>query len=193
MSLIWTQANLEPKRKFKYLVTFTGLEDFQFLAQTCDRPGLKVGATEHKYFDKSYFHPGRVAWEPNPLSIKVVDIQRGTPIVTPTDTNGALLEVFAKSGLSGLIEQSGAVTTLSKLKATTALGKVNIRVLDSNKKIAEEWDLQNAWLESFKPDALDYGAEDILTVTMAVRYDWAEFKDATQIDPANPFGPAEQK
>jgi hypothetical protein len=190
MSLIWTQAALEPKRKFKYLLNISNpiLKDFEFLAQTCDRPGIKVGASEHKYFDKTYYHPGRVTWDPNPLSVKLVDIQKREP--SGVDTNGQLLKAFAASGLSGLIGIDGAVTTLSKEKATNALDKVTIRVLNADKAIAEEWTLMNAWLESFKPDALDYGAEDILTVTMTIRYDWAEFKDATETQTGNKFGPA---
>jgi len=188
MSLIWTQAALEPKRKFKYLVQFTKLADFQFLAQTCDRPGVKVGASEHKYFDKTYYHPGRVTWEPNPLSIKLVDIQKGEN--QEIDTNGELLAAFSRSGLSGLIGEDGKVVTLSKEKAViNGLGDCNIRVLNSDTNIAEQWTLKNAWLESFKPDALDYGSEDILTVTIAVRYDWAEFKDAKAINTTNKFGP----
>lgn len=201
MSLIWTQAALEPKRKFKYLVTFTGLPDFQFLAQTCDRPGLKVGSSEHKYFDKTYYHPGRVTWEPNPLNIKLVDIQRNGE-TSKTDTNETLLNVFVASGLSGLIQSSGEVRTIGKESATLALGAAKIRVLNASLNpsgqvtndvdnnaivaggeggIAEQWELKNAWLESFKPDALDYGAEDILTVTMTVRYDWAEFITGEQL------------
>ena len=190
MSLIWTQASLEPKRKFKYLVTFTGadLTDFQFLAQTCDRPGVKVGASEHKYFDKTYYHPGRVTWEPNPLSIKLVDIQKKG--ANPTiDTNENLLKVFANSGLSGLIAQQGAVQTIGKEKAKNALGTVHVRVLDSDSNIAEEWELENGWLQSFKPEALDYGSEDILTVTITVQYDWAKFKAQGAGAAINGFGP----
>lgn len=211
MSLHWTNAALEPKRKFRYLVTFTGadLADFQFLAQTCDRPGIKVGMSEHKYFNKSFFHPGRVSWDPNPLSIKLVDIQKVGTINASTDTNRSLLSVFSKSGLSGLINTDGSVVTLNKQAAVNALGNVNIKVLTSTLTnlptdattvippqgtsadgagVAEVWTLKNAYLESFKPDALDYGAEDILTVTMTLRYDWAEFKANGDTAAVNPFG-----
>ena len=192
--LIWSQASLEPKRKFRYLITFSGdatdtaladsLGNFKFLAQTCDRPGVKVGAAEHKYFDKTYYHPGRVTWDPNPLSIKLVDIQaKGDQ---KTDTNQTLLKAFAQSGLQ-VFNVDGEYRTIGKERAVGALGSVKISVLSSltdatqlvepagfnnGNGIIEEWTLQNAWLESFKPDALDYGAEDILTVTIQVRYDW---------------------
>ena len=198
MSLIWTQASLEPKRKFRFLITFSNFKDVQFLAQTADRPGLKVGATEHKYFDKTYFHPGRVTWEPNPLSIKLVDIQ--SKGASKTDTNQSLLSIFAQSGLQYFASETD-YRSIGKSAAVNALGNVNVRVLSSltsdtgdfvapadilkinsdgnaSGGLAEEWLLHNAWLESFKPDALDYGAEDILTVTITVRYDWAQFTSA---------------
>jgi hypothetical protein len=209
MSLHWTNAALEPKRKFRYLITFTGadLTDFQFLAQTCDRPGVKLGMSEHKYFNKSFYHPGRVTWDPNPLTIKLVDIQK-TGDVSTIDTNRSLLAVFLKSGLSGLINADGSVVTVGKQAAVNALGNVNIRVLNSaltalpenatdsvnypasveDTGVAEQWMLKNAYLESIKPDALDYGSEDILTVTIALRYDWAEFKAQRDEQSVNPFG-----
>ena len=190
MSLIWTDATLEPKRKFKFLVKFNGLPDFQFLAQTCDRPGIKVGNTEHKYFDKTYNHPGRVTWDPNPLNIKLVDIQKKGQNST-IDTNEQLLKVFAKSGLQ-YFSADGDFRTIGKQAAVGALGDVNITVLNSLMLntdlptsseihtplvggVAEKWTLKNGWLESIKPDGLDYGSEDILTVTIQVRYDWAQF------------------
>jgi hypothetical protein len=207
MSLIWTNAALEPKRKFRYLINFSDklLEDFTFLAQTCDRPGIKVGATPHQYFDKTFFHPGRVSWEPNPISIKLVDIQK-KGASSLTDTNETLLAAFGASGLSGIIGPQGEVRTIGKERAVGAIGKVTIRVLNAavdastggpagaltnvTEGMAEEWELQNAWLESFKPDALDYSSEDLLTVTIQVRYDWAEFKANGKGTTINPFGPA---
>jgi hypothetical protein len=208
MSLIWTNAALEPKRKFRYLITFgdpTGLlGDFTFLAQTCDRPGVKVANTEHKYFDKTYNHPGRVTWDPNPLNIKLVDIQRNS--ISATDTNESLLVVFKDSGLNGLIGSGGEVRTVGKQAAVQSLGLARIRVLNAavdasqggpaslvtniDNGMAEEWTLRNAWLESFKPDALDYGSDDILTVTIQVRYDWAEFRANGKGPTINPFDPA---
>jgi hypothetical protein len=205
MSLIWTNAALEPKRKFKYLLSFTGLPDFQFLAQTCDRPGVKVGASEHKYFDKTYYHPGKVTWDPNPLSVKLVDIQKIGADTSVVDTNDGLMDLFVRSGLSGLIAVGGEVRTIGKFSAVNALGTVNIRVLNSalnsenialntsdnvaitSNGVTEQWILQNAWLESFKPDALDYASEDILTVTMQIRYDWAELKTGAAVDDNTPI------
>lgn len=200
MSLIWTQASLEPKRKFRYLVDIAGdvgdldfteaVKNVRFLAQTCDRPGVKVTATPHKYFDKEYYHPGRVTWDPNPINIKLVDIQAKES--SGVDTNGTLLQAFAKSGLQ-MFTNPNQFRTIGKSRAVGALGSVKIQVLSSltdstgfivgepnigNSGVAEEWILKNAWLESFKPDSLDYGSEDILTVTIQVRYDYCEFVSA---------------
>lgn len=199
MSLIWATQSLEPKRKFRYLVSFSNFQDIKFLAQTCDRPGIKVANTEHKYFDKTYNHPGRVTWDPNPLSIKLVDIQKKEN--SSIDTNGSLLKLFAKSGLQEFTNDN-EFRTIGKTSAVNALGRVTVTVLNSltsatttdgfvatgpnveatgtggTTGVAERWYLNNAWLESVKPDSLDYGSDDILTVTIQVRYDYANFEDA---------------
>jgi hypothetical protein len=201
MSLIWTDASLEPKRKFKYLISFGKFPEIKFLAQTCDRPGIKVANTEHKYFDKTYNHPGRVTWEPNPLSIKLVDIQKKGS--SQTDTNERLLEIFSQSGLQ-YFANDGDFRTIGKDSAVSALGLVTITVLDSLTNagtgntpenddlrlggqqpvlVAEKWTLHNSWLESIKPDGLDYGSDDILTVTIQVRYDFAKFQDRLNNNP----------
>lgn len=197
MSLIWTQSNLEPKRKFRFLITFSNFADIRFLAQTCDRPGIKVAAAEHKYFDKTYHHPGRVTWDPNPLSIKLIDIQKGPG--SSVDTTGNLLELFKASGLQYFASESD-FRTIGKDRAVRALGKVTVKVLNSltdangfippgaeisdpsagaSTGVSEVWELDNAWLESIKPDSLDYSSDDLLTVTIQVRYDFAFFTDGT--------------
>lgn len=198
-NLIWTDASLEPKRKFKYLLSFSKLPEVRFLAQTCDRPGFKIGATEHKYFDKTYHHPGRVTWDPNPLNVKLVDIQKKGN--SDTDTNGSLLQIFANSGLQ-VFTNDLEFRTVGKAAAINSLGLVTVTCLNSltsaplpgqfvptgpdveatgtggTTGVAERWYLNNAWLESIKPDSLDYSSEDILTVTVQIRYDYANFEDA---------------
>jgi hypothetical protein len=55
-----------------------------------------------------------------------------------------------------------------------ALGDIIIAVMDSNGKRVEEWTLKNPLIMSAKYGDLDYSNDDLKTVEMSLKYDWAE-------------------
>jgi hypothetical protein len=93
------------------------------------------------------------------------------------------------------------VTTISKLGATNALGVVKIKVIsesfvgqinpmhdpsgfldiDVGGQVGEGvevevWTLNNCWIEEFKPSELDYSSDELATIDLKLRYDWASLE-----------------
>ena len=67
--------------------------------------------------------------------------------------------------------------TMSKKKAAATNGplpSVVISVLNAEGVAIEIWTLNNAFLKSAKYGDLDYSSDDLRTVEMTVRYDWAQ-------------------
>jgi len=64
----------------------------------------------------------------------------------------------------------------SKSKSVGALGAVQIEQIDENGAALETWTLNNAWIKELTFGDLDYGSDDILEMTMKLRYDWASFE-----------------
>ena len=62
---------------------------------------------------------------------------------------------------------------MSKGKGAAALGNIQIEQLDSTGATVERWTLQNPFIKGVKYGDLDYSAEDLVEITLTLRYDWA--------------------
>ena len=115
--LFWTDAKLEPKRGYRFIVTLGNMPGgATYYIKSVQKPGLEITAKEHMYLGHRFHYPGLVKWTPNPIEIKLVD---------PVNPD-------ASQNLSAIIQASGYVipkdakhvTTMSKGAAVGALGTV---------------------------------------------------------------------
>lgn len=166
----WSDTSLDPKRQFKFKVTFgrLGSPDSTFLAQSAGRPQFTISdATKVFFLEKEFSFPGKVTWEP--VTIKFVDAVQAN--VSKDSYN------YLRS--SGWVEpqnvggQTPNFATPSKAKANVAAGLVQVQVLDSQGIAVDTWTLNNAFITKVVLNELDYAAEGILTATYTFRYDWA--------------------
>ena len=68
----------------------------------------------------------------------------------------------------------GKLQTISKKKfAENVMGDVFIQQLDAEGEIRETWTLKNTWIKSVDFGSLDYTADDLVEVTLQLRYDFA--------------------
>ena len=141
----------DPKRKFRFIVEFQGIQAAQggaqlWYAKTAAKPSFKVETTEHNYLNHKFHYPGAVTWEE--VSITLVN--------------------------------PSSLSTISKAKAVGALGTVTITQLDSNGEPLETWTLWNAFITEVKYGDLEYGSDDIAEMTVGLRYDWARVETANE-------------
>ena len=190
MASFWNDANLEPKRQFRFLVSLQpgGGEDLQFAVRTTDRPSYTVSETPHAFFNHTFYYPGRVTW--NTISITLVDA------VKPGSTE-KLYEYLGSIGYNTPVNFGTAVgETITKKSAVASLGTVKITELGSNPenlgasglspeqarlsyKIGE-WTLHNPFITEVNFGTHSYDSEDMLDVTLTVRYDWATWDGSAQ-------------
>lgn len=191
MAGFWSTNNIEPKRNYRFMVQFTGLAapgepDVLYWAKTVNVPNYTVTSVTHDFLDNKYNFPGRVEWQD--VSLVLVD---------PISPN-AVAQINRLIETSGYVIPASAPTmpgaasnvqlhTVSKIKegskkgghsSTTndggALGDIVISVMDSNGKSVEEWTLKNPLIMSAKFGDLDYANDELKTVEMSLKYDWAE-------------------
>ena len=177
MANFWTSPNRDPKRAYRFTVS---LNRFQggttWYAKSATKPKFTVTNTEHKYINHTFHYPGRVEWDT--VTVTIVD---------PVDPNaaGQAADILQQSGYYVPGNEQSDYTTVSKKKATSALGGVTIRQIGEDKDdILEEWTLNNAWIESVNFSDLDYDSEELSTIEITLRYDWASLK-AKQPDGSN--------
>ena len=83
----WSQAKVEPKRSFRWLLYVSGMP--QFIVTKVKKPNFQVGNTPHQFLNYEFKYPGRVTWQP--ISFTIVDP------VSP-DSTLSLINILKESG-----------------------------------------------------------------------------------------------
>lgn len=185
----WTDATLEPKRGYRFLVTLGNMPaGATYYVKSVSKPGLKISAKEHMYLGHKFHYPGLVTWDPNPISIKLVDP------VSP-DASQNLSAIIQASGYV-VPKFSSMVTTMSKGAAVGALGTVVIKQINESHGLqgqnggvaVETWTLNNAFLEGVKFGDMDYSKEELTEIEVMIRYDWATLETLSPATNARVIG-----
>lgn len=175
----WTNNTVEPKRNFRWRVTFNipqagggnSIANVIWWAKTVDTPSYEVTSVEHSFFDNTFKFPGRVKW--NDVKMTLVD-----PL-TPNAVQ-ATNQIILNSGY--YIKDNGAnpkdfkqkPTSITKSGAVAATGVVMIEILNGKGETVEKWTLKNPFISNVSFSNLDYSNDDMRTIDLTWRYDWAE-------------------
>tara|TARA_Y100000296_G_scaffold84673_1_gene118497 strand:- start:631 stop:1152 length:522 start_codon:yes stop_codon:yes gene_type:complete len=170
MGLEWADTTIEPKRQFRWTLQFTGLGGQQvptWVIRTANKPKFSITESSHKYLNHTFYFPGRVEWEE--ISVTLVDP------VTPDASQGLLAMLRGAGYVYPYDQMQGApVQTIAKYSAQSVIGDVRITQYNQFGGAADEWILKNAWIKSVDFGALDYESDDLVTIDLTLRYDWAE-------------------
>ena len=177
----WSQAFGEdaelkdPKRNFRFTVSITGIAaanggPLLWYANSVTKPTFTLSSAEHKYLNHTFYYPGNVTW--NSCDIKLVD-PGGDPDVAAT-----LAGILQGGGYQIPSDaSSNSLTSISKAKATSALGRVEIKQINADGKPIETWTLWNAYVEEVDfGGSLSYGDEKLTEIKLKLKYDWARLE-----------------
>jgi hypothetical protein len=210
MATFWSSANVEPKRKFKFLVQFNPISgDFDvpsFVVKKIDKPGFTITETKHTFLGHNFFFPGKLEWKE--ISMSIVD-PAGTGVSQNADIgiekipdmSYNLTQILSAFGYQSPALVAGAlnggdvrdnlgtagtgIKSFSKAGAVATTGNINILQIDDEGYTVEKWALRNAWIKDIQFGSNDYSSDDAQEVTVKLRYDWAEFfsvnKDGSEI------------
>lgn len=166
----WTSTQVEPKRKYRFTVEITGTKEAGVLwfAKGINKPEITVESQEHSYLNHKFHFPGTVTW--NEVSVTLVDP------VSP-DAARITADMLTSSGYAGPSQLKGEnPSTISKARASNAVGNVVITQIDSEGKALEQWTLKNAFIVKVAYGELEYGDDALSEVSIDFKYDWAELK-----------------
>lgn len=166
MTDFWANPNIEPKRKFRWVVYTDLFGGATWLAKKVTRPSWKTDSTVHQYLNHTFKYPGRVTWED--ISLTIVD-------AGPTyDSTFYLYRNLIQSGYI-FPENPNDRSTISKAGAVESLGQIRIDELSAAGTTIGRFILFNAWVQAAKLGELDYGSSDIVELTLTLTYDYAKF------------------
>ena len=178
----------EPKRKYRWLAYLGGLQPW--VCKKVTKPEFEVTEAQHQYLNHTFYYPGRVQW--STVTFTLADPQQ--PDMAQTFWNGLTGAGYHPP------ENAGDTTTISKAGATGQLGKVRIVQLGATDQspgagggiqganpsadpVVEEWVLYNAWVKKVSFGDLDYTSDDMVEVSVEVRYDYAKLNKGTYGNP----------
>ena len=174
MAEFWTNPAAEPKRSHRFLVTFdlpSGISS-QIYARTFTKPQYTIGVTEHQFLDKTFYYPGRVTW--NEITLQMVNS-------ADPDMDTELQMVLLAGGyvLPNQMSTANSVVnpgTVNKRASVAALGDaVRVSEVDGDGLTLGTYTLNNPFITGVAYSTLDYSTEDLLTVDLTMRYDWAVY------------------
>lgn len=179
MAGFWADPSIEPKRKFRWLLSVGGAGDTeipQWVIKKVTKPTISVSEIKHSFINHSFYYPGRVEY--NEIEFTLVDP------VSPTDVSDSLINIILGAGYAlPDTELNSYAKTITKGQAVTSLEKVIIRQIaaadvadgaSETDDVQEAWELTNAWVKEVNFGDLDYESDDIVEITVKLRYDWAE-------------------
>lgn len=166
MSFWTTTPERDPKRNFRFQVFITGMQGTEpsvWWAKKVAKPNFTIAESKHVYMGHTFYYPGKVEWQAIALTL-----------VDPIDP-GSLYNINSIIRQGGYVVPGDAnrLTTQSKNKTNGALGSVNIRQLDADGVAIENWELKNPFLKKVSFSELAYENDDISTIDLEIRYDWA--------------------
>jgi len=163
----WTDATMQdPKRAYRFLVTIGTMENgAQWYAKSVTKPSFTIGTTEHKFLNHTFHYPTGTEWDE--VTLTLVDP------VSPDAANQTLAIIAASGYDPSKLTSADYGTTTSKAAAVSALGGCIIEQIDSLSDPIETWTLWNAFITGAKFSELSYDSDDMSTVELTLRYDWA--------------------
>tara|TARA_R100001443_G_C3324600_1_gene170913 strand:+ start:382 stop:972 length:591 start_codon:yes stop_codon:yes gene_type:complete len=173
----WNQSSLEPKRQFRWMLYISGMP--QFIVKTAKKPSFTVNESTHDFLNYKFYYPGRVTW--NTVDVTIVD-----PI--QPDSTASLVNILNAAGYvlpSDFMAEGNrsAPTTISKQAFVEAMGgQIHLVQIGANsgaqvgQNVIEKWTLNNPWLTSVDFGQLDYGSDELVNLSMTIRYDWASLE-----------------
>jgi len=154
--MFWQHAqSLEPKRQHQFMLVVEGIPSF--LMKTSARPTLENGEITMDHINVQRYVKGKSKW--SAISITLYD-----PI-EPSGTNAVMqwirLHHESNTGRNGY--------------ATTYKKDITIKQLSPLGEVLEEWLLHGAFITSANFGSLDWSSEEMTTIELNIRYDWASF------------------
>ena len=167
----WSDPNVEPKLSFRWYCTFgLGSNTINTYAlRAMQKPSFEIGISEYLNINDVAYRPGILSW--NPIDIVITDMENSSENNTYKLYN--ILKIAGYQNENVNQPQSA----IEKRKVTTALGgDMRLIQIDADGDAIEEWVLINPIVASANFGHANYSAEELMTISLQIRYDYATFK-----------------
>ena len=170
----WSGGSLEPKRSFRWFASFGEGQNTisTYALRSFQKPSFEVAVAEYLLINDVNYHPGVLSW--NPIEITITDIEAGKE-----NNSKKLFKMMRKAGYSST-KTSGPQSALEKKKMVSQLGgDLYFNQIDAAGKVMEKWKIVNPFITNINFGQGNYSIEEIMTISMTIRYDYAEWSEGS--------------
>lgn len=182
----WTDSSFEPKRVFRWRMSFVYGGEVQaiepFYLKKVTKPKLVMQTGEHKFLDRTFKFPGHVNWED--VTATFVDDTSNTVLKRLVgafaasnylDMAGSPLAPNAKFKTISKGKMGGTLTPNNGVPPPTGQTSVILHQINAEDEIIETWKLNNPFIKELTPGGeLNYEGDDLVEYSIVLAYDWAE-------------------
>ena len=165
----WSDPKAKPKLSFRWFATFgLGANAVStYSLRSFQKPSFEIATSEYLWLNDVAYRPGVLTW--NPVEITISDIEE----VSENNTR-KLYNILKESGY-----QSEDVniprSAIEKRKAIRSLGDdMRLVQIDADGDPIEAWVLTSPFITNVNFGQANYGAEEIITISLTLRYDYAK-------------------
>ena len=178
MSIFWSDANLAPKRQFRFEVEIPDnslgepLRIPSWAIKTVTKPVITVNSFAHNFMDHEFKFPGRATW--GNVTITMVDPHGSRGAGAEYDMARALLGRLGDSGYIYPEDAPMSKVSISKKAASKVVGQILIKQLDEIGSTVEQWTLVNPFIVNIDfGGTLDYSSDEFSEISVEIAYDYA--------------------
>lgn len=141
----------EPKRKFRWVLMLEGID--AFLVKSTDRPSFSIAEEMIPFINSKRYIAGRLTF--NTISLSLHD---------PIAPSGAqqVME-WIRTHAESVSGRAGYADFYKR--------DLQLKLLDPVGTVVELWDIKGALIESAKFGDVDYGGDEVMTVSITLRFD----------------------
>ena len=171
----WNDPKSQPKLAFKWYMSFGKAPNDvkSYTVRSFQRPSFQIAVSEYTWLNDVRFQPGVLTW--NPIEIVLTDGEG-------KDENNAkrMYNILVGGGYN---TEPGKISEIQKINSSDALGgQMKFFQIDENGNHIESWTLINPFLEAVNFGQGNYSSEEIVSIALTIRYDYALYEDFTSPD-----------
>ena len=167
----WTEADLEPKRNFRFKITNDGWaqtnDPVWWWAKTVDKPSFNVTNNEYQLINHKFKYPGIVTW--NNIQVTVADFAHAAGPNSGTSLKDEL-------SIIGYERPDQAAMKGIEKSSSSSVANLVIEQLDADGKTVDKWTLKGAFIIAVSNSKLDYSSDEVTEVTLEIAYDYADYE-----------------
>lgn len=165
----WSDIKASPKLSFRWYASF-GIQPYSintYCLRSFQKPSFDIAQSEYIWLNDINYKPGLLSW--NPIEITISDLE------TKDDNNTyKLYNILKESGYQDRLDNRPRGAFEKKQFSTALGGQITFTQIDADGDPIEEWVLINPFITNVIFGQGNYGAEEIMTISLNIRYDYAK-------------------